>query len=141
MAGALFGVDLISKDGPVGSESINDNDVIGIYFSAHWCPPCRGFTPVLAESYNKIRAAGKKFQIVFVSSDRDQASFDEYYNEMPWLALPHGQDDTKANLAEKYGIRGIPTLILVNNKGETITADGRNIIMNDQEGAKFPWSS
>jgi len=80
-------------------------------------------------------------QIVFVSSDRDQASFDEYYNEMPWLALPHGQDDTKANLAEKYGIRGIPTLILVNNKGETITADGRNIIMNDQEGAKFPWSS
>ena len=28
-----------------------DADVIGVYYSAHWCPPCRQFTPQLAEIY------------------------------------------------------------------------------------------
>jgi nucleoredoxin len=26
--------------------------------------------------------------IVFVSCDRDQSAFDEYFKEMPWKALP-----------------------------------------------------
>ena len=56
------------------------------YFSAHWCPPCRGFTPVLAEWYKKF-AADNDVEIIFVSSDRDQAGFDGYYGEMPWKAL------------------------------------------------------
>jgi nucleoredoxin len=69
----------------------------GIYFSAHWCPPCRGFTPVLADCYKKLaeKNAGKKFrfEVVFVSSDRDQESFDGYYSEMPWCAIPFSDSD------------------------------------------------
>jgi len=143
MAGAaLFGdIQLLGKEGPVPNDSINDADVIGIYFSAHWCPPCRGFTPVLSETYKKITAAGKKFQVVFVSSDRDQVAFEEYYSEMPFLALPFSESDKGGELKGKYGVRGIPTLILVNNKGETITQNGRGVVMEDQEGAKFPWSA
>ena len=37
-------------DGAGGVSSVADalaHDVIGLYFSAHWCPPCRGFTPKL----------------------------------------------------------------------------------------------
>jgi nucleoredoxin len=26
-------------------------DFIGVYFGAHWAPPCRLFTPALAEFY------------------------------------------------------------------------------------------
>jgi len=26
--------------------------VTAIYFSAHWCPPCRKFTPTFVEAYN-----------------------------------------------------------------------------------------
>ena len=25
-----------------------------IYFSAHWCPPCRGFTPKLVEFFSEL---------------------------------------------------------------------------------------
>ena len=62
--------------------------VSGIYFSAHWCPPCRGFTPKLKAYYEKIKAEGKEFEIVFVSCDRDDASCKEYFSSMPWKLLP-----------------------------------------------------
>lgn len=34
------------------------------------CPPCRGFTPKLIETYNKVKDSGKSFEIIFVTSDR-----------------------------------------------------------------------
>jgi hypothetical protein len=33
-------------------------------------------------------AGGEKLEIVFISSDEDQATFDEYFKEMAWKALP-----------------------------------------------------
>jgi len=135
---------LKGKDGAdVDTATLNDCDIVGIYFSAHWCPPCRGFTPALADCYNKVvKANPGKFQIVFVSSDRDQTSFEDYYKEMPWLALPFAEREVKEELANKYSVRGIPTLILINAKtGETTRADGRAAIAGDPEGAQFPWSS
>ena len=30
----------------------------------------------------------EKLDIVFISSDEDQADFDAYFKEMPWKALP-----------------------------------------------------
>ena len=59
------------------------------FFRADWCPPCRDFTPKLAEIYKKTHDEMKdKLDIVFVSCDENQAAFDEYYKEMPWKALP-----------------------------------------------------
>merc|ERR1711918_213184 len=88
-----------------------------IYFSAHWCPPCRGYTPQLSEAYAKSGKAGTETVIVFVSSDRDQAAFDEYYGSMSFFALPFAARDQKSALSEKYGVRGIPTLVLLNGDG------------------------
>jgi hypothetical protein len=45
---------------------------------AHWCPPCRAFTPALARYY--AACWGRRpnaLEIVFVSRDRDAHSFDE----------------------------------------------------------------
>ena len=61
---------------------------IGVYFSAHWCPPCRAFTPKLAELYQEAQKEALPFRIAFVSSDRDEASFKEYHSTMPWPAIP-----------------------------------------------------
>ena len=69
------------------------------------CPPCRGFTPALATSYTIIVAKGKSFEIVFVSSDRDEASFQSYFAEMPWLALPFADRETKQALSDKFGVQ------------------------------------
>lgn len=75
---------------------------IGLYYSAHWCPPCRKFTPMLADFYNKLKPTdkGKDFDIVFVSSDSDEASFKDYFKDMPWLALKFDQRQTKVGNGE-----------------------------------------
>lgn len=71
--------------------------VVGLYFSAHWCPPCRAFTPQLVQWYHNVKKGsnGENFDIVFLSSDRDLAQFKEYFREMPWYAVPYEARDVK----------------------------------------------
>ncbi|CAH1786556.1 unnamed protein product [Owenia fusiformis] len=115
---------------------------VGLYFSAHWCPPCRGFTPVLTEFYNKVKASDKadKLEIIFLSSDRDEKSFKDYFGEMPWLALSFGDDDIKGEVSSEFNIRGIPSLIIIDGAtGEVKSSDGRGLVSSDVNGEKFPW--
>ena len=89
----------------VSVESLEDEGkVLGLYFSGHWCPPCREFTPKLTEWYIKLTGAAlkDKLEIVFVSSDRDEDTFDEYFDSMPWLCLPYNEREVKVSLAKVY---------------------------------------
>lgn len=62
--------------------------VIGIYFSASWCGPCRQFTPILSEFYKYVNKHDKNnFEIIFASRDRAPREFLDYYTKMPWLSL------------------------------------------------------
>lgn len=125
---ALFPDGLLDAEGDkVALDALAGKPVIGIYFSASWCPPCRMFTPKLVEYYKANKA---DFQVVFVSSDQDAKAQFEYMKkaEMPWYTLKHRSGAANA-LAEKYGVRGIPTLVLVDAEGATITQDGRGKVM------------
>merc|ERR1711939_636610 len=132
---------LLGQDGaktPVST--LAGKQVVGIYFSAHWCPPCRGFTPKLVEAYKKITADGKSFEIVFVSSDKDEEQFTSYFKDMPWLALPFENRDLKKALSRKFKVSGIPALILLDGEtGHILNKDGRTVLMGDATGTKFPW--
>jgi len=88
------------KGGDTSSEIGSDNSgrrVLGLYFSAHWCPPCRMFNPDLVQFYTNFKATdrGDQLEIVFVSSDQDKEGFQEYLSEMPWPALPFDDRDRK----------------------------------------------
>jgi len=136
----LLGPELETKAGKASTtDALAGADAIGIYFSAHWCPPCRGFTPKLAEIYNTMKENGKKFEIVFASSDRDEAAFDEYFAEMPWISLPYANRDAKEALSKKFKVQGIPTLVIIDKEGTTITTDGRSAVTEDPTGQNFPW--
>lgn len=134
----LFGDELVTKSGTGSTQALLAGKTIGIYFSAHWCPPCRGFTPKLAEMY-KTTFQAKGLEIVFASSDKDEAAFTEYYSEMPWLALPFSNRELKEKLSKKYKVRGIPSFVILDSDGSTITTEGRDEIMGDPTGARFPW--
>jgi nucleoredoxin len=111
---------------------LSSKKVIGLYFSASWCSPCRAFTPLLAEAYKGITAGGKSFEIVFISSDRDQAEFDTYFSDMPWISLPFTCRDIAANVAKSFKVSSIPLLVLLNGEdGTVITKDGKAAITED----------
>lgn len=100
-----------------------------LYFSAHWCPPCRRYTPMLAEKYNELNKDGKKLEIIFVSSDKSEKEAMEYYESHPWLLLDFSDRDMKSALSSKYDVSGIPTLILLDNNLDLLCEDGRSAIM------------
>ena len=50
---------------------------------------------------------------------------------MPWLALPFESADTKGLLSDMLGIRGIPTLVLLDEEGGLISMDGVRLISED----------
>ena len=93
--------------------ALSGAEVIGLYFSASWCPPCRKTTPELAKVYKRLHAQGKRLQLVFVSSDKDAASFDEYRGHMPFPAMPFEAGLQRARLSELFQVRGIPSLVLM----------------------------
>jgi len=137
---SLLGSEVFDNSGKkVEVSTLSSKPAIGLYFSAHWCGPCRAFTPQLAAAYAGLKA-DKNFEIVFVSSDKDEAAYKEYFGSMPWLALPYARRDLKAALSAKFKVQGIPTLVILDPAtGKVITADGREAVSSDPKGERFPW--
>lgn len=124
----------------VSTDSHLANKTVLVYFSAHWCPPCRGFTPDLATFYNTMQSKAQvPFEIIFASSDRDEASFNEYYAEMPFASIPFSNRAAKEKLSSKFGVSGIPMLVVLDTDGSVVTKKGRNLVSSDPQGANFPW--
>jgi len=137
---SIFGDDdLVKKDGKISvSDAISGMELIGIYFSAHWCGPCRQFTPKLAEIYKSWKADGKKIEIIFGSSDRDAKNWSEYYAEMPWLAFPFG-DKRKDVLEQKYNVNGIPWLVILDKNGKLVQNEADTAISASGAAAINEW--
>ena len=99
------------------------NKYFALYFSAKWCGPCRNFTPKLIDFYNK----SENFEVIFVSLDKNENEFNEYFSKMPWKSLPFDNQQSE-ELSEFFGVQGIPTLILVDHEGNVLTRQGKEII-------------
>ena len=94
------------------AELLGNSKIVGVYFSGHWCGPCRQFTPQLAQMYLQAKKENLPFEVIFCSSDHDEDEFKSYYQEsMPWLAIPY-QDSKREDLQGRHQVNGIPRLII-----------------------------
>ncbi len=115
----------LSNNGVVrlDDEEIGKKKLIAYYFSAHWCVPCRKFTPQLVEYYNRVAAEHPEFEVVFFSMDKSAAEMEQYMrqNNMPWPAIEYDKRQEKEELLKAHG-NGIPSLLLVESTGKLISS-------------------
>lgn len=108
----------------VPADSIATKDYYAIYYSAHWCPPCRKFTPKLVNFYNEAIGHHDNIEVIFVSSDQSEDKMESYMEEtdMRWLALDYDKKDNKSSkILTGFVGRGIPHLVVVDKNGEILS--------------------
>ena len=114
--------DLIDSQGnSTDLSSITKAEYVLLYFSAHWCPPCRAFTPELVRYYRQHNDEGK-FEVVFISGDKSEQAMMQYMrgDKMPWVAVRYGSKAAD-KLRDRYAGPGIPCLVLLNRRDKVIS--------------------
>ncbi|KAG5497662.1 hypothetical protein JKF63_03927 [Porcisia hertigi] len=136
---------LLRKDGTTvrAIDALQDIDYVFVYFSAHWCPPCRAFTPVLKKFYDAHHAT-KNFEIIFLSSDKSSDEMMRYFREAhgDYYCLPYADAKSMSRVwSDTYRFRSIPTLLLFENSNprKIITRCGRDMVTQDPSAETFPW--
>ena len=96
----------------------------GIYFGAHWAPPCRKFNNDCKKWYEVVNAgceANKKnVEIIFVSLDGNEDHFNRHFKMHPWLALPYEDEARVAALKTRYDIKALPCLMITDSNGNPL---------------------
>lgn len=89
--------------------------IVIVDFWATWCGPCRRETPHL----QALAKTSDKLSVVAISLDRDLEAVEKYLdeNQIEWTNLV-GEGATQ--IATKYGIRAIPTMLVVDAEGNVV---------------------
>ena len=133
-------LDTTYTDGAGNNVTLSDlsGKYIGLYFSASWCGGCRKFTPIMADLYNKIHE-DKKWEVIWVTHDKNEPDADAYFKEMPWLRLPWSEVATRgASMFKLTKQRFIPSVTMIDADFNIINPEASLGIMYEPQD--FPWS-
>ena len=134
----LLGNRFTSKDGDVTAESLKGS-YIALNFSAAWCPMGPMMNPDVITTYNAIKARIPNFEMILIGSPYDdKASFDKFYGEMPWLALPYDERDMAAALYDRFEKCNIGMVVL-DADFNIVNFHAMGELLRDPTGANFPW--
>ncbi len=115
-----------------------ENEIIGFYFCTHSFNPCKEFTKILVDAYKEWKLEEKKIEIILVSCDKDEKSFEETYSAMPWLAVPWNSLNCK-EFKDRLFVKGVPTLDIRHKSGKSIDACGTYIVTHNNSNAFDIW--
>ena len=118
---------LMSNDTTIAKEKIFETPLIGLYFSALWCPPCVGFHLKLLEFYKTVNTPKKRIELILCSLDEDEEDFKQYLAKMSFPAIDYS-DPKLEDLIEAFGVESIPMIVVFDYKGNLIDAEGKHAV-------------
>lgn len=111
------------------ADALGGKEFVLLYASAHWCPPCRKFTPMLANWYRTVK---ENVEVIFLSADHDEKGFKSYFATHPWMAVSY-DDSARESLMAAIKVSGIPRLVVLDaNTGKIVedNAVGQSLDLN-----------
>ena len=107
-----------------GTTSLDDfkGKVTYIDIWATWCLPCRGEIPALKELEKKFH--GKDVAFVSISIDQNKYEWKEFVKSEDLKAVQlFAENAFESQFIQDYGIRQIPTFIIIDKEGKIVNAD------------------
>lgn len=89
--------------------------VVLLDFWAEWCGPCKKATPTIVSIYNKYKDKG--FIAIGMNLD-DESDFDKVIDYVKQSKINYPITIKGFNVAQKYGIKGIPRFFLIDKDGK-----------------------
>lgn len=112
-----FNLPVVSASGSAGPDRMRLGDLRGrvvlLDFWATWCGPCQQTTPVLTRLAHRYASRG--LIVVGVNTDEQGPEAVPAFSRRFGLDYPVVYDD--GSVSAQYGIRGLPTLLLVDRTG------------------------
>lgn len=115
VGGAAPDIELSIGGGPKQLRELKGR-VVYVDFWASWCAPCRQSFPWMNEMQHKYGAQG--LQIVGINLDAKRSDAERFLAEVParfMLAF-----DAKGDSARRFGVRGMPTSVLIGADGKVL---------------------
>jgi len=109
-------IKLAGVNGPVSLAALKGK-VVYLDFWASWCGPCRQSFPWMNEMQAKYGAKGLQVVAVNVDAKRDDA--DKFLAEVP--ASFSVAFDSQGETPKLYGIKGMPSSLLIGPNGKVIS--------------------
>ena len=107
-----------------GTTSLDDfkGKVTYIDIWATWCLPCRGEIPALKELEKKFH--GKDVAFVSISIDQNKDEWKEFVKNEGLKGIQlFAENAFESQFIQDYGIRQIPTFIIIDKEGKIVNAD------------------
>ena len=123
----LYGKTLDDED--FDWESLREKYVL-VKFTSTWCGPCKGEIPGMLEAYEKYHDKGLEIVSVYIWEHGDSVAKVKKFVEsekLPWIIVSESLTAKSGaqSQGDTFGIKGVPTMLLVNKEGKVLVTDTR----------------
>jgi peroxiredoxin len=94
-----------------------------LIFTATWCPYCRDEIPRLKDIYNAYEKHGLVMINIDIQESQEKVSMFAAKYKIPFRTLL----DKTGDVADAYGVRGVPTMVLINREGNIVCWQCRSV--------------